>query len=299
MNLIVIILSFSFCFRLRNRNQPSVDVCGFKNDDEVSCYANSVVQILFHCESLVRKIQNNELGPVMRQSLIEYKNKKLTNTWLIRQYVDDNDLVFTLNEQQDCVQFLETLMNHTRHTFDSLFGFQEQYTSRCNKCGYTSHSDAPISLIKHLNIPENRTQTLQQLLTIDQSSWSSIPDFKCTNCDYLGSIERKQVITMANEYLIMQLKLFATTSFNKHYVPSKITNLKLNDVPAADLLIAGSHYKPHAAIFHKGRSAYSGHYTAFLRQRDSTWVCADDTKIRAQEWPNYGRNLYIIVLKRV
>lgn len=290
---------FYFSFRLRSRNPPSVNICGFKNDDEVSCYANSVVQILFHCESLVRKIQNNELGTIMRQSLIEYKNKKITNTWLIRQYVDNNEFVFTLNEQQDCVQFLETLMNHTRHTFDPLFGFQEQYTSRCNMCDYTSHSDAPLSLIKHLNIPENRRQTLQQLLTIDQSSWSSIPDFRCTNCNNLGSVERKQDITMANEYLIMQLKLFTTTYFSERYTSSKITNLKLNDIPAADLVIAGSHYKPHAAIFHKGQSAYSGHYIAYLKQADSTWVCANDTKIRVQDWPSYGKNLYIIVLKRV
>lgn len=276
-----------------------VNICGFKNDDEVSCYANAVVQILFHCESLVRRIENNELGPIMRQSLIQFKNKQTTNTWSIRKYVDNNEFVFTLKEQQDCVQFLETLMNHTRPVFDTLFGFQEQYTSRCNMCNYTSYSDAPISLIKHLNIPEDRTQTLQQLLTIDQNLWSSIPDFKCTNCNNLGSIERKQDITIANEFLIMQLKLFTTTYSNEQCISSKITDLKLNNIPGANLMIAGSRYRPHAAIFHKGRTAYSGHYTAYLKQADSKWVCADDKKVKIQRWPSYGKNLYIIVLKRV
>jgi len=155
-----------------------------------------------------------------------------------------------------------------------------------------------MSLIKHLNIPENRTQTLQQLLTRD-IAWSSISDYRCSNCNALGGVKRKHEITLANEYLIMQLKLFTTTYVNGQYNSSKITNLKLNGIPTAALEIAGSHYEPHAAIFHIGQNANSGHYTAYLKQPHSKWVCANDTEVNIARWPNNGKNVYVIILKRV
>ena len=48
-----------------NDNTNETVFCGLRNDDQVSCYANSVIQVLFHCQSLVDKIQNNELGPII------------------------------------------------------------------------------------------------------------------------------------------------------------------------------------------------------------------------------------------
>jgi len=43
----------------------SSGICDFTNIDYVSCYANSVMQVLFHCESLANLIRNNELGPTL------------------------------------------------------------------------------------------------------------------------------------------------------------------------------------------------------------------------------------------
>jgi len=190
----------------------SSGIHGFTNIDNVSCYANSVIQVLFHCESLVNKISNNELGPTLQQCLDEYSNNSISsNTRTIREYLDSETIYYTLIEQQDCVQFLEALMNRNRHTFDSLFGFQELYSSRCNLCSHTTTSYVPTSLILHLDIPQDRSQTLQTLLSTDQNVWSSISDYRCNNCNNIGGYENKHQIILSNEYIIVQLKLFTTT----------------------------------------------------------------------------------------
>jgi len=96
----------------------SSGIHGFTNIDNVSCYANSVIQVLFHCESLVNEIHNNELGPILQQCLDEYSNNSISsNTRTIREYLDNETICYTLLEQQDCVQFLEALMNRNRRRY--------------------------------------------------------------------------------------------------------------------------------------------------------------------------------------
>jgi len=275
-------------------------IFGFTNNDNVSCYANSVIQVLFHCESLVHKIHNYELGPIIQQCLEEYSNNSISsNTRTIREYLDNETIMYTRVQQQDCVQFLEALMNRNRHTFDSLFGFQELYSSRCNLCSTTTTSDAPTSLILHLDIPQDRLQTLQTILSTDQNVWSSISDYRCNNCNNIGGYERKHQIILAHEYLIIQLKLFTTIFLNGQFVSNKITNLKLCGVPSTTLEIAGARYKPHAAIFHIGQNTSSGHYIAYLKQTRSNWVSANDTTIAETRWPNNSKDVYVIVLKKI
>lgn len=213
--------------------------------------------------------------------------------------MDNETIRYTRLEQQDCVQFLEALMNRNRYTFDSLFGFQELYSSRCNLCSHTTTNDAPTNLILHLDIPQNRSQTLQTLLSTDQNVWSSISDYRCHNCNNIGGYESKHQIILANEYIIIQLKLFTTTFINEQFVSNKITNLKLSGVPSTILEIAGSHYKPHAAILHIGQDMSSGHYIAYLKQVHSNWVLVNDTTVTEKRWPNNSKDVYVIILKKM
>ncbi|CAI6371590.1 unnamed protein product [Macrosiphum euphorbiae] len=191
-------------------------------------------------------------------------------------------------------------MNRNRHTFDSLFGFQELYSSRCNLCSHTTTSDAQTtSLILHLDIPQERSQTLQTLFSTDQNVWSSISDYRCNNCNNIGGCESKHQIILAHEYIIIQLKLFTTTFINEQFVSNKITNLKLSGVPSSTLEIAGASYKPQAAILHIGQNTSSGHYIAYLKQAHSNWVSANDTTIAEKRWPNNSKDVYVIILQRI
>jgi hypothetical protein len=270
---------------------------GFSNNDNVSCYANSVIQIIFHCELLVTKIRNNQLGPTLRHCLQQYENNNIVpETRSIREYLTNEFYVYNDIQQQDCVHFLESLMNRHRNIFDTLFGFQELYTNHCNLCNHTTNDIVPLNLIKHLAIPQNKHQTLQQLLHNDQNAWSSIHDYRCTNCHDTGGYERKCAITSANEYIFIQLKLFTA---NRQNNITKITDLKLSAVPAENIKLSTSWYKPYAAIFHKGEELNSGHYIAYLKQTNSKWVCANDIKICTSRWPIHSKDVYVIILKKV
>ncbi|KAE9530107.1 hypothetical protein AGLY_011569 [Aphis glycines] len=196
--------------------------CGFTNTDGVSCYANSVIQVL--CQSLVNEIRNNQLGPTLQHSLHEYtSNSGSCDTRTIREYLDNETILYTLQQQQDCIEFLEVLMNRSRPTFESLFGFQELYTIRCNTCKHTTANNAPTSLILHFEIQQHRSQTLQILFSTNQNVWNTLDDYKCNNCNNIGSSEDKHQIIVENEYIVIQLKLFIPTFVNGQFVPNKMT----------------------------------------------------------------------------
>jgi len=104
---------------------------------------------------------------------------------------------------------------------------------------------------------------------------------------------------VANEYIVIQLKLFNSTFVNGQFVPNKITDLKLSGVSSSILEIAGAQYKTQAAILHMGENTSSGHYIAYLRQGTSNWVCANDTTVAEKRWPNNSKDVYVIILKRM
>jgi len=104
---------------------------------------------------------------------------------------------------------------------------------------------------------------------------------------------------VANEYIVIQLKLFTSTFVNGQFVPNKITDLKLSGVPTSILEIAGAQYKTQAAILHMGENTSSGHYISYLRQGTSNWVCANDTTVTDKRWPNKSKDVYVIILKRM
>ncbi|KAF0754430.1 ubiquitin carboxyl-terminal hydrolase 25-like [Aphis craccivora] len=244
--------------------------CGFTKTDGVSCYANSIIQVLYNCQSLVNEIRNNQLGPTLQHSLYEYtSNSGLCNTRTIREYLNDEIILYTLQQQQDCIEFLEALMDRSRPTFKSLFGFQELL------------------------------QTLQTLFSTNQNVLNTLDDYKCNNCNNIGSSEDKHQVIVANEYIVIQLKLFIPTLVNGQFVPNKITDLKLSGVPTSILEIAGGQYKTQAAILHMGENTSSGHYITYLTQGTSNWVCANDTTVAKKRRPNNSKDVYVIILKRM
>ncbi|KAF0720664.1 ubiquitin carboxyl-terminal hydrolase 25-like [Aphis craccivora] len=163
--------------------------------------------------------------------------------WTTRQYY-----IPTLQQQQDCIEFLEAIMDRSRPKFESLFGFQELYTIRCNTCNHTTVNNAPTSLILHF--PQHRSQILQTLFSTNQNVWNTLDDYKYNNCNNIGGSEDKHQIIEENEYIVIQLKLFIPTFVNGQFVPKKITDLKLSGIPTSILEIAGAQYKTQAAILH-------------------------------------------------
>lgn len=89
-----------------NGNKQAHIIRGLSNNDNVSCYANSVIQIIFHCESLITEIRNNQLGPSLRLCLQQYDNDRINvpETRCIREYSTNDFYIYSDIQQQDCVQ---------------------------------------------------------------------------------------------------------------------------------------------------------------------------------------------------
>ncbi|KAF0711252.1 ubiquitin carboxyl-terminal hydrolase 25-like, partial [Aphis craccivora] len=97
----------------------------------------------------------------------------------------------------------------------------------------------------------------------------TLDDCKCNNCNNVGGSEDKHQIIEANEYIVIELKLFIPIAVNGQFVTKKISDLKHSGVPTSVFEIAGAQYKTQAAILHMGENTSSGHYIAYLRQGTS------------------------------
>jgi hypothetical protein len=147
-------------------------------------------------------------------------------------------------------------------------------------------------LILHLDIPQNKSQSLQTLFLTNQNVWNRICNYRCNNYNNIGGYENKHQIIVANEYIVIQLKIFTTTFVNNQFVTNKITNLKLSGVPSATLEIAGARYKTQAAILHIEQNMsslhealYMSHYITYLRQENPNWICINDATVTEKRWP--------------
>ncbi|KAF0751424.1 ubiquitin carboxyl-terminal hydrolase 25-like, partial [Aphis craccivora] len=220
----------------------------------------------------------------------------------VAEYLDNETILYTLQQQQDCIEFLEALMDRTTVVdlhLNLYLDFKNCIPFVAILVNIQRPNNAPTSLILHFEIPQYRSQTLQTLFSTNQNVWNTLDDLKCNNCNNIGSSEDKHQIIVANEYIVIQLKLFIQTFVNDQFVPNKITDLKLSGVPTFILEIAGAQYKTQAAILHMRENTSSGHYIAYLRQGTSNWVCANDTIVAEKIWPNNSKDVYVIILKRI
>ncbi|XP_050544317.1 uncharacterized protein LOC126907242 [Daktulosphaira vitifoliae] len=190
---------------VKNKIKISRKIIGFENIDNVSCYANSVIQALYHCDKLVSAIHKGQVGEKLKQQLIGYEANKVTNMFEIRKYVDDtlNNTIFTRNEQQDCVEFMEALMNCNRSIYDILFSFTESCISYCDNCKKEICIQEERNLVKRLELPSNCEHSieLESLLELNKNKWTSIADYSCQNCNQKGGFKRRHEIIKANDYL--------------------------------------------------------------------------------------------------
>jgi len=140
---------------------------------------------------------------------------------------------------------------------------------------------------------------LSQLFSQDQNTWSAITDYKCPNYNVIRSFKRKHKITLASGYIVLQLKLFTTTScISGQYVSSKITDFIMKGISSSSLMINKAQYKPVSAIIHIESNSNSGHYIIYLKHTDSTWVCANDTEITEKSLPENGKENFFLAFWR-
>ena len=83
-----------------------------QNFDRLSCYSNSLIQIIFNCSTIEEKLKNDNTSHILKKVFFEYKNKTLKNLHELREFVHEQYKYYTIetktdyNQQQDVAEFL-------------------------------------------------------------------------------------------------------------------------------------------------------------------------------------------------
>lgn len=273
----------------------------FNNIDRVSCYANSIAQVLLHVTPLSRCIENTvitdpEAMPVTYklQQLLQNINGKQSefSSLPLRSAVHER---YSCTVQQDASEFLLDILNKldcetgaVRQLFCGIQGEEERCT-RYPHCTNTSITGHDLFRIMRLYFPEteadnnssiNFKSLLQQWFAAERS------------CHLCGSMtEQRTIVRSAPRLLFISLCLFHNRN--------RRVNCPITGYTAGDVRIGGKRYRTVAAVCHRGTSTESGHYWCLLRHKDK-WLSVSDTKVSLK-----GRfvanllNVYILVLEQI
>ena len=103
---------------------------------------------------------------------------------------------------------------------------------------------------------------------------------------------------MTKDTVIIRLLLF---SLQDDKIVKAIRKFNICTIPTTKVLISGQSYKVMNAIFHSGSCIEDGHYTSICKEEGmtSSWIEADDVKIKKRQWPKGAKDLYILFLQKM
>ena len=267
---------------------------GFQNTDNVSCYANAVIQCLLHLCAIRKQLSNCDKSNVLRMLMHRYEyGMRNLNTHDIRQYLGE---LFSMNVKRDALEFFTVLCTNYDGIRQSV-EHQITSTTRCNSCNITktiSYNNLVISI--SINNLKKKSYNLNDLLHVTFSHWCRSDNGSCEHCSG-NDILFKNKLTLTNDIIIIHLALF---SLQEGKVVKAIRNFNISSIPTTKVLIAGQSYKVMNAIFHSGLCIEEGHYTNICREGSSNiWIEIDDARIKKSRWPRGAKDLYVLFLQKV
>ena len=185
---------------------------------------------------------------------------------------------FSETTQQDAEELLVRVLldallapgSYAGDVFRSLFVGQISFQTTCSLCGYTSPS-AQTEDVSVLHLPVSGP-------TLDECVGGAFADevlegdnaYACPTCQDHVRATRTTALAHASDHVFLSLNRF-TQSSDKIVTPVDFSE---------SLVLCNSRYVLRAVIVHKGLSADSGHYTAFVNAgrvgEASSWFQAND-----------------------
>ena len=267
---------------------------GFQNTDKVSCYANAVLQCLFHLNIIRKQLFNSDKLDVLSILAHRYENGiNNLNTYAIREYLGE---YFSNCIKRDVFDFLTALC--TKYDFiKDLVEHQVILTTRCKLCSNTKvTTDNNVILSIPVNNLKKKSFNLNDLLNISFSHWFELHDKSCERCEGNELLVKKE-IKLTKQIVIICLSLFSLQNGSLVKVPQKFN---LCAIPTSKILIAGQVYKVMNAIFHHGSCIENGHFISMCREGSySDWIEADDVQVTKKQWPRGAKDIYILFLEKV
>ncbi|XP_070517894.1 uncharacterized protein [Cardiocondyla obscurior] len=267
---------------------------GFQNTNNVSCYANTVVQCLLHLNAIRKQLLNCDKSNILRMLMhrYEYRMSNL-NTYDVRQDLGES---FSMNEKLDALKFLTILCTRYECIRESV---EHEVTSstRCVICQYTKticSNNLFISI--PINNLKKKSYNLKELLDVTFAHWNQSETGSCENCTG-NNILFKNELTLTKDIIIIHVALF---SQKEDKVIKTKRNFNISSIPTTKVLVAGQSYKVINGIFYNGLSIDKGHYTNICREESSnSWIKIDDTQMRKRQWPKGAKDLYILFLQKI
>jgi len=265
-----------------------------QNTDKVSCYANTVLQCLFHLNIVRKQLFNSDKLDVLSILAHRYENGiHNLNIYTIREYLRD---YFSIGIKRDAFDFLIALC--IKYDFiKTLVEHRVISTSRYKSCSdtkVTTNNNVILSIF--INNFKKKNFNLNDLLNISFSHWSELYEKSCERCGG-NDILFKNELTLTKQIIIIHLILFSLQNGTLVKVPQKIN---LCAIPTSKILIAGQVYKVMSAIFHHGLRIENGHFTNMCREGSSSiWIEADDMQVTKKQWPRGVKDIYILFLEKV
>ncbi|KAK2724840.1 hypothetical protein QYM36_001345 [Artemia franciscana] len=278
----------------------------FKNSDSVSCYANSIYNLLITSDifrnSLMAGSFSNSLELELQKMCYAYSNcNKDSDTSVTSKHLLTKKIqirMFGEQRQQDASEFLICLVNALPETSNmrSLFDFNVETKISCVTCNELKSDKKTHSGILLINIPQKRTTSLNECIT-EHFQQENLFDSICSSCNTQGSLQKTEVIENNNDYLILSLNRYSFDRQSNSVVKIDTRLYKINE---RSVEIGDTSYTVVGSVSHIGASANSGHYDYIRRCTMHKWILYDDQmrKRITIDPEKYSQNVYLLLLKK-
>ncbi|KAJ8671561.1 hypothetical protein QAD02_002820 [Eretmocerus hayati] len=255
---------------------------GLPNPDAVSCYANSSLQSLLHCQNVRQRFMQDLQIDGFSIAVNEYRTNSHFDTKKLRSFAGKE---YNETIQQDVPEFMMSLMNESR-TLRSVFEHSLMTIRECQACGDVTLSRTENNLILLNSLPPNsKSWDLQSILSHNLNNWCET-EIAChkplddggENCSERrichGLLREKVRLASNADVLIIQFQLFTAKGGFVSKIDQLFThNLLDRPVKIDSYEYDGSNkinsvntneYWIDSMIVHHGATILRGHYTNIL-----------------------------------
>ncbi|KAI9146588.1 hypothetical protein BKA69DRAFT_1045570 [Paraphysoderma sedebokerense] len=283
---------------------------GLQNSGQ-TCYLNSVLQNLIYCAPLANYSQTDHHTSMCRipdcllcqfqkfsQQCLKSKQRVTYPTFLIKRLKEIGN--FSRNRQEDAHEF-KTRLLHKLHDcclklvdratakdyeyttpIYQIFGGVEESIIKCSQCGHVSASEFPfmdvcVDIVSGVDSLQTGLKNYTKTGILRGSS-----SYRCEKCKKLVTAERSVGFKEGPAVLTVVFKRF------EFFGRGKKISKKINFPPSFDLGSVNAKTQPYrpmkysltGVVVHDGRSCFSGHYRAFIKNSNGTWYSMNDTMIQ-------------------
>ena len=269
----------------------------FLNVDGVSCYANSITQIILNVPQFCYEINRHEKpGPVtnqLQQLLMDMSNKKSPlYTLPLRCTVGEQ---YAQIEQRDACEFLLDLLQRLTTENTSIYELVNGLEGQEEICINSPQCTHPVKIgfdpfqvfTIYLPVHTFQNKTLTSFKEMVQQ-WHLF-DKLCPLCHC--ALRRRTILRAAGHFLFLSLCLFHRQN---QRVSARVTDFNPDDVE-----LAGNHYKVIGAVCHVGETTQSGHYWCTLRVNQKWLYISDENICSKPQFIENLQNVYVMLLEKI